>query len=478
MDSQAFQIDATMMLTEGSMRTHHWIGIIFMVVIFSGFAVGQPIELEERDSDLDGLPDRCDDCPQVNYLPGFDGADCRPMDLDPSNDPQPECKARERIAGFLVGDPTFITHIAFSVVKDGQVHFSDAFEYVGGGQYVHDPSGIHRLFKIGSTSKSVVAVTAKIMEERGEISLADFVSDDDATRVLVGGKRTLRHLLTHRGAFLLDDGAIHLYCYPGDLAEFWAEPDDSVSPHFDLPPYGNLEGGFEYSAFNYSLAGAYLAVRLREPFALVIHKRLFYDTGMCTATLDNYRAAQAPIGDYTAIAQNVGSMHVGPYINLVSPTDPLCDDNYYSSNALYGDPYTWMPYRLDEASAEARDPAGGVMASVVDMAHFAAMLLQSYHGTDGLLSPEGVRDLWWATSDLGCAPDCPYASYYGIGFFTEAQVGEPVVQCEHGGVRPGFTSAFVLRPEANLAVSILVNGNASSVDLSNLAKDILDDFTK
>jgi len=460
------------------MRLHHWTGTILLLLALGGIAAGQHIPPIERDSDQDGLADRCDRCPKVGYSPGFYVADCRPMDLDPLNDPLPECRARERVAAFLINDPTFITHIAFSVVRDRKVHFADAFEYVGGGQFEHDPDGIHRLFKIGSTSKSVVAVTARIMEERGELSLADFVSDDNATQVFAGGQRTLRHLLTHDGAFLLDNGAIHLYCYPGTLAAFWAEPDDAVSPHYDRPPYGNLGGGFEYSAFNYSLAGAYLAGRLGESFATVVQKRLFTPAGMCTATLDNQRAAQSPIGNYTAVAQNVGSMHVGPYINLVSLTDPLCEDNYYSSDALYGDSYTWMPYRLDEASAEARDPAGGVMASVVDMAHFAVMLLRSYHGAGGLLSPAGVRDLWWATSDLGCAPNCPYATYYGIGFFTEAQPGEPVLQCEHGGVRPGFTSAFVLRPEDNLAVSILVNGNASSVDLSNLAKEILDDFAQ
>ena len=460
------------------MHTLQWPACLFLFASLSNLAAAQHIGPREIDSDHDGLVDRCDECPKVSYSPGFDGALCLSMDLDPLNDPQPECRARERVAGFLVSNPAFMTHIAFSVVKNGQVHFADAFEYTGSGQFVHDPSGIHRLFKIGSTSKAIVATTAKIMEESGELSLADFVSDDDASRVLVGGKRTLRHLLTHDGAFLLDNGAIHLYGYPGDLASFWAEPNDSVSPHYDLPPYGNLAGGYQYSAFNYSLAGAHLAVRTGESFAHVVQTRLFDPAGMCTATLDRFRAAQSPIGDYTATAQFVGSMHVGPYINLVSPTDPLCEDNYYSSDAMYGDSYTWLPYRLDEASSEARDPAGGVMASVVDLAHFASMLLQSYHGTGGLLSPAGVRDLWWATTDLGCWPNCSYARYYGIGFFTEAQFGENVVQCEHGGVRPGYTSAFVLRPEAKLAVTVLTNGNPSSVDMSNLAKAILEDFAK
>jgi len=159
--------------------------LVFALLLISGDAWGQSravlgesaagkiIAPRQRDSDLDGLPDRSDDCPNVSYWPGFDGTVCGPMDLDPLNDPQPECKARERVARFLINDPTFITHIAFSIVKDGQLHFADSFEYVGGGQFVHDPDGIYRLFKIGSTSKSIVATTAKIMEH-GSLTIQDF----------------------------------------------------------------------------------------------------------------------------------------------------------------------------------------------------------------------------------------------------------------------------------------------------------------
>ena len=35
--------------------------------------------------------------------------------------------------------------VAFAVVKDGTVHFADAFTYVGPGEYVHNPDGIHLL---------------------------------------------------------------------------------------------------------------------------------------------------------------------------------------------------------------------------------------------------------------------------------------------------------------------------------------------
>ena len=40
----------------------------------------------------------------------------------------------------------------------------------------------------------------------------------------------------------------------------------------------------------------------------------------------------------------------------------------------------------------------------------------------------------------------------------------------------GCASGFALRPEANLVIGILADGDATAVGLSNLAKVILDDF--
>jgi len=333
----------------------------------------------EKDSDQDGLPDYCDDCPVVEYIPGLPGFEwgiCASMDLDPGNDSLPECKARERIAQLLLSYQAFITHIAFAVVKDGEVHYADAFEYLGANQYTRYPEGINRLYRIGSTSKSVSAVAAKILEEDGVLSFEDFVNDDDGSQELTDGQRTLRHLLTHDGAFRRDDGALHLFCYDGDLAAFWAEPDDLVSPHYDSETYGNLGGGYEYSAFNYSLAGAYLANRTGESFHQVLQTRVFDSADMCTAMLDGARGVTTSIGFGWAVSEGT-SMHVGPYINQISLIDDRCEDNFYSSEDLPGDDYSWQFYHLDEADGQARDPAGGVIASVIDMAHLAAALLDS-----------------------------------------------------------------------------------------------------
>lgn len=434
-----------------------------------------PPVVYDVDSDRDGLPDLRDDCPETAYVPGFEWSVCGPMDLNPANDSQPECRARERVAYVLMNDETFVTQMTFAVVTDGVLHFADAFEYIGQGQFVRNPDGIHRLYRVGSTSKSVLAVAAKAMEESGALAFADYVGDEDGTQEFLDPQRTLRDLLTHRGAFHVDNGALHLFCYPGDLAAFWAEPDDLVSPHYDSAPYGNLGGGFEYSAFNYSLAGAYVAHRAGQPFGDVLQQRVFDVTGMCTAMLDGARAMTTTIGNVWGVSETA-TMHVGPYINLYSQFDVRCEDNFYSSEDLPGDPYSWQVYHLDEADAEARDPAGGVIASVIDLAHFAEALLDSYHGRGGPISPGGIRDLWWSTSDLGCYPNCPYERYYGIGFFTDTSPGNPVHQVGHGGARPGYASAFVLRPEHDTAVCVLANADVSTRELSDLAKAILDDF--
>lgn len=424
------------------------------------------------DADQDGLLDSQDACPQVIYDPGFDWCSCDPMDLNPANDSQPECRARERIAQLLLSHQVFIKRIAFAVVKDGVPYFADAFEYIGNNQFVHDPEGIHRLFRIGSTSKSVTAVAAKILEENGVLSFEDFVDDENGTQKMINGQRKLRHLLSHDGAFKLDSGAIHLFCYDGDLPAFWAEPDDSVSPHFDSPTYGNLGGGFAYSAFNYSLAGTYMVHKTGKSYWQILQKWVFDPSGMCTAMLNGARGVKTIIGNEPGVSEGP-VMHVGPYINYVSPTDPRCEDNFYSSEDLPGDNYTWQYYHLDEADAVARDPAGGVIASVIDMAHFSSSLLASYHGLGGLLSQQGIKDLWKATNDL---PGSPYQPYYGICFFTNDLDGENVDEVEHGGSRAGYASAFVIRPEANMAVSILANADVSTVTLSILAKEILYDF--
>lgn len=426
------------------------------------------------DTDGDGLIDACDSCPRLGYEPGFGWGSCGPMDLNPDNDTDPECKARERVAG-LIHDERFVTHMAFAVVLDGRLHFADAFEYVGQGRFVRNPQGVTRLYRIGSTSKSVAAVAAKVMEEHGELSFGDFVSDEDGSQEFADPQRTLRDLLTHNGAFRLDNGALHLWCYPGDLAAFWAEPDDTVSPRYDSSPYGNLGGGYEYSAFNYGLTGAYIANRAGDGFDRAVQSRVFDPAGMCTAGYDGARVVDTSIGGGWSIAQ-AASMHVGPYINLYSQTDDLCEDNFYSSDDLPGDDYTWQAYFLDEADAEARDPAGGVIASVLDLGHFAESLLASYHGVGGVVSPAGIRDLWWATTDFGCGGGCAYQPYYGVGFFTSAQGGEPVLEVEHGGSRPGYATAFVLRPEDNAAVCVVANADVSTVQMSDLAKRILDDF--
>ena len=158
------------------------VGLALGVLIGSAVAPGAAAIGLRGDSDRDGLPDSTDTCPEVTYAPAFDWNACGPLDGDPGNDADPECKARERVVDTLLHGGAFTTHLAFSVIVHDTLHFADAFTYVGSGQYEHDPDGIFRLYRIGSTSKAVVATTSKIMEERGELSLGDFVDRRDHNR--------------------------------------------------------------------------------------------------------------------------------------------------------------------------------------------------------------------------------------------------------------------------------------------------------
>ena len=432
--------------------------------------------LAAQDADGDGLPDQQDSVPRVSYVPLFDARSCPPLDLDPSNNPTPQGMARERVARFLANESSPATRIAFAIVVDGSVHFADAFERLPNRSIRRDPQSIHRLFRVGSTTKPLVSVAAKILEEKRVLSFADFVDDADGTQKLSGGQVTLRQLLTHRGAFKRGDGHIYMYCFPGNLRAFWMVQDEFVSPRYGSSRFGNLAGGFEYSGFNYGLAGAYLEHKTGLAFDQVLQRYVFDRTRMATASLDAARAHKARIGG-TVGTTKTSQMHVGPFVNLTAPTDPNAIDNYYSSNDVYGvSQYSQQSYRLDECAADARDPAGGVVASVIDLAHFARELIAAYHGRSALLTRAGLLDLWAPTHDYNCGSGCPYQRYYATGFFTGTPKGQPVVEVEHGGSRAGYNSVFVIRPEARTAISILVNANVDLLEMNRVGKRVLDDL--
>jgi hypothetical protein len=120
-------------------------GWLLALAVFAAHMLRVGAASAQTDTDQDGWNDDVDACASVVYQPSFDWTGCAPTDQNPGNDAQFECRARERVIQTLLSSGVFVTHIAFSIVKGGSVHFADAFSYVGAGQYVHDPAGIHRL---------------------------------------------------------------------------------------------------------------------------------------------------------------------------------------------------------------------------------------------------------------------------------------------------------------------------------------------
>ena len=73
------------------------------------------------------------------------GAIARPWMRTPTTIAKPSARHASGWPTWLLNSGRFVTEIAFAVVEDGELHFADAFSYVGQGQYVHNPAGVNRL---------------------------------------------------------------------------------------------------------------------------------------------------------------------------------------------------------------------------------------------------------------------------------------------------------------------------------------------
>ncbi len=101
-------------------------------------------------------------------------------------------------------------------------------------------------------------------------------------------------------------------------------------------------------------------------------------------------------------------------------------------------------------------PAGAMWSTVEDLAKLAQVLLDAGRLPDGsqLVSAAGLRRLW--TQLVKLSPTLGY----GLGWYLEDFHGVRMVR--HGGNNFGFTSGFMLVPEAKIGVIVLSNGASSN----------------
>ncbi len=332
-----------------------------------------------------------------------------------------------------------------AVSVDGAVVFAQGYGVKHEGQ--DGAVDAETLFRIGSTTKMMIAAAVMQQVEAGKVDLNqplstylpewDIAGAWDAPEV-TGTDMTPWHLLTHTTAspdrIFIDtglDGPMNSTA----LAD-WARLGVTVTLH--APP-----GSFwNYSNPGFSLAGLIVQNVSGIPYRQYVRENVWVPAGM----------------DATYFWPEVVIAH-GNYTYGHRSLDPTTGDEI-----VYG------PADYDNFAA---GPAGYAFSHPTDMVRWADLLMR---GGGDVLSQASVDAMQAAQTSRDIIPGLDY----GYGIFRTDDAGLDRVIFDHGGNIPGWSSQLYWSPDDRLAISVLANtitslsGSAGCALLAMLGVEPLD----
>ncbi|MFB7618039.1 serine hydrolase domain-containing protein [Kitasatospora sp. NPDC056181] len=300
-----------------------------------------------------------------------------------------------------------------AVVRDGRLVWSGARSMVDG----HAPdAGVQ--YRIGSLTKTFVAVLVLRLRDEGLLDLADPLG-----RHLPGtpaDDATIAQLLAHSAGLAAETPAPWWERTDGALRPAVADllEDERQQKH----PAGRR---YHYSNPGYALLGA-LVERLRgEPWGEVLRREILEPLGMDRTTL----LPQHP---------HAGGFAVHPWADVMLPEPP-------TDTGLMG-------------------PAGQLWSTAADLARWAAFLAR---GDDKVLSTGTLAEMRQASTGPEGAD---WTSGYGLGLQLLRHDGR--VLHGHTGSMPGFTAGLWVSEADGLAAVVLSNAT-SNPSSAPIAADLI-----
>ncbi len=322
--------------------------------------------------------------------------------------------------------------LAIALVFDGKLVWAEGFGVTDGPASL--PVTPDTAFSVQSISKTFTATAIMRAVSEGRLSL-----DAPLTAYLPSftvrsrfeqhpeAKITLRLLLAHRAGFTHEAPRGSNFERSASFAEHIA----SIGETWLRFPVGQR---YAYSNLGVDLAGHVLEVAYRRPFADVMAEALFEPLGLRDTTVD-----------VAAIRANA-SKAIG-----------------------HASGYEQVPVGM------AMVPAGGIYASVTDLARFMA-----YHLGRGKVGPKGLIDR--KVLDAMYEPCCAgQRSFYGLGIMsTDSRFGRiDIATFGHSGGGDGFLSDMYWYGELGLGIAVLTNSDGHDLQLrlpAGIAQDIFASF--
>jgi CubicO group peptidase (beta-lactamase class C family) len=302
--------------------------------------------------------------------------------------------------------------LAAAVLRDGQQAWFGARSMTAG----HEPGGDTQ-YRIGSLTKTFVAVLVMRLRDEGLLDLADPLSKHlDAPHAQ---SATIYQLLSHTAGLAAEASAPWWERTPGSLRPGLA---DIFGPRPQLHPAGRQ---FHYSNPGFALLGA-LVARLRgRGWAEVLGQEILVPLGMTRTTL----LPQEP---------HARGWAVHPWADVMQ-LEPAEDTGLMA-------------------------PAGQLWSTAEDLCRFAAFLMD---GDDRVLPARTLAEMRVPAS----APEGEAgAAGYGLGVQRFRKDGRLLYG--HGGSMPGFLCALCVSPADGVGAIALAN-NTSGPDTGAIAADLI-----
>ncbi len=316
---------------------------------------------------------------------------------------------------------------AVVIIKDDVVYLKKGYGVKKNSRSERDSVNAHTVFRIGSLSKGFASVLTGIYVEDELLSWDDkvqeFIPEFSLKNDNNGSDVNLEHVLSQTTG-------VGYHAYTSAIESGWTL--DEIIPKFaEVNLNGNPGERYSYQNAIYSLVGKIQEQVSEMPLDSIYEKRLFGPLGMNDASV-------------TYDAMENGENRATPHI-------------------LRG---YWKPTQITEKYYNAI-PAGGVNASISDMAEWLRLLLGN---RDDVIADETLDKIF--TPIVNTHNKRRYFSrwrdvkdaYYGLGYRVVEREQDTLVY--HGGYVNGFKGDILVNPEDKIAICILTNAPSSLSSIS------------
>jgi serine beta-lactamase-like protein LACTB len=332
--------------------------------------------------------------------------------------PEKRAQIENVVSQFMTS--THAPGVSVAIVENGEYEWAAGFGFADLENNV--PATEHTIFRLGSISKSLTAVGALELFERGQLDLDAPVQKYCPAFPEKKWPVTTREVMGHLA------GIRHYKTGPDDL-------EIGNTKHFDNPIQAGLdffknepllsEPGthFRYSTQGYTLVGCVMEGASKTKYVDFMLQNVVAPAGMQHTQADDRFA-------------------IIPY-----------------RTRFYGKTESGTVQNADFLDSSYKIPGGGWLSSAEDMARFEVAILN-----DKLIK-RSTRDLLWTPSK----PPDDSAKGYALGWHTFNEDG--IFLVGHTGGQQGADTNFLLAPEKHAGVVVLAN--LDQINTTAVAKQIM-----